>query len=104
MDVKRHRTGSPQVGERLGVLHRTGSSERFQRLQWDNPRRDRGAEVLGEKWSQRYVLPALDVAGAPVVDQHQAEDVIQCLAYRDGLAEFVAGSDDGADLQLEVDG
>ena len=46
-------------------------AERRQRVQRDDPRRDRRREVLREKRPERLVLPALDVARRPVV--HEAD-------------------------------
>ena len=52
-----------------------------------HPRRDRGGEALAEERAERDVLPGLEVARAPVVDEHDAEDVVGEGACRDRLAE-----------------
>ena len=47
-------------------------AKRLQRLERDDPRRDRGREVLREERPERLVLPRLDVARGPVVQQARA--------------------------------
>jgi hypothetical protein len=78
-------------------------AKRRQRFDRDDPRRHRGAEVLGQERSQRGRLPALDVARRPVVDQTEAEDVIGRLADPDRRAERVAGAHPDGDFQLEIE-
>ncbi len=92
-----------QVLERLGVLRRGGHAERLERGERDDPRRDRRGERLAEERAQRLVLPALDVARAPVVDEHEAEDVLGGRARRDRRPERVAGAGDEAELELDVE-
>ena len=61
--------GVVQVGQRRGSAGRRRDPGRVQRRQRDDPRRDRGGEGLAQERAERHVLPGLDVAGAPVVDQ-----------------------------------
>ena len=68
------------------------AAERRERIERDDPRRDRRREVLREERSERLVLPALDVARAPVVEQHEAEHVLLGVTDRHRLAERVPGA------------
>ena len=58
------------------VLRGRATPGRLQRRQRDDPRRDRGQERLAQKRPERPGLERLDVARAPVVDQHHAENVL----------------------------
>jgi hypothetical protein len=53
-----------------------GDAERLQRLERDDPGRDRRREVLRQERPQGLVLPRLDVAGRPVVQEAEAEEVL----------------------------
>src|SRR6516162_6106282 len=44
---------------RRRILFGTGDTERLQRLEWDDPRRDRRAEVLGQEWAERLISQGL---------------------------------------------
>lgn len=63
---------------RWSILHpgRCLATERLESVERDDPWRYGGAEVLRAEGAQWDVLPLLDVAGGPVVHQHQAEDVV----------------------------
>ena len=50
-----------------------------------------------------WYLPALDVAGGPVVQQAEAGDVAGRRADRDRMAEFVAGTDPDAEFEFVVE-
>src|SRR5919106_853205 len=71
--------------------------------QRDDPGRDRSRERLAEEWAERLVLPGLDVARAPVVDQNGAEDVVERLGDRDRLAVGARHAHDEAELELDVE-
>ena len=58
-----------QVGERRGLLRRGADAAVEDGLQRRDPRGHRGRERLGQERPQRAVLPRLQVARAPVVDQ-----------------------------------
>ena len=58
--------------------------QRAQRGERRHPGRHRGGERLAEERPERLVLPRLDVAGRPVVDQHQTEDVVHRLGHGHG--------------------
>ncbi len=92
----------PEVGKRRRVLRGRGDAEGFEGLERDDPRRDGGEEVLAQKRPQRHVFPPLDVARAPVVDEHEPEDVLLGALDGDGLAQPVARPDEKAHLELEV--
>ena len=82
-----------QIGKRRRVALRPRwlrRAERRERLGRDDPRRDGGSEVLGQERAERLVLPGLDVARRPVVQQAEAGDMLARLADRDRLAERVA--------------
>src|SRR5438552_2162029 len=49
---------------------------RLQRFPGDNPCRDRGSKVLGEKWTEWLILPRLDVTRRPVVDETNSEEML----------------------------
>ena len=49
------------------------------------------------------ILPGLDVAGGPVVEEGEAEEVGGCVGDGDGRAERVAGSDVGGDFEFVVE-
>ncbi len=51
---------------------------------------------------ERLVLPGLDVACRPVVEQADTEDVRREVPNIYGLSELRSGADDEADLRLEV--
>src|SRR6185437_6641620 len=94
-----------EVGQRLRILRRAapGKPERGERFQRHHPGRDRGGEALGEEGTERLILPRLDVARRPVIQQTEAEHVL--LRLRDGnrAAEAVAAADEHTDLELEVE-
>src|ERR1051325_9922653 len=76
---------------------------RLERVERDDPRRDRRRKVLREKRTERLVLPRLDVARQPVVDETEAEDVIERVPHRNRIAEGVAAADEDAQLQFVVE-
>src|SRR5258708_9944834 len=84
------------------MLVRARGSEGLQGLQGYDPRRDRGAEVLGEKRPQGNIFPFLNVAGAPIIDKDHAEDVLLRSIYRNGPAQRVAWTNEESHFQLEI--
>ena len=52
---------------------------------------------------ERLVLPGLDVASAPVVDEHDAEDVIAERRRRNRRSEHARHADDESQLELDVE-
>ena len=95
-----------QVGQRPRVVARAlerGAAEGLERLERHDPWRDGGGEALGEEGPERLVLPGLHVARRPVVQEYDAEDVIERVADAHGLAERVARPDDEAELDLVVE-
>ena len=75
VEVEPPRQRGPQVRVGLGILLGRLDEVRAQRVERDDPRRDRRGEALREVRAERLVLVALDVARRPVVEQHDAEDV-----------------------------
>ena len=61
-------------------------SERFERFQRHDPRRDAGAEIFRQKRTERLVFPRLNIARAPVVHQDQAKNVVGRAIDRHRLA------------------
>ena len=76
---------------------------RLEQRERRHPGRDRRRERLAEERPERLVLPALDVARAPVVDEHDAEDVVGEASTRHRLAEPARHADDEAELELDVE-
>ena len=73
---------------RIALRPREGrGAEWRQRLRGHHPRRNRGGEILAEEWAERLILPGLDVARGPVVEQAEAENMLGGLADRHGFAE-----------------
>src|SRR5579864_5705341 len=97
--------GVVQVGKRRRLAGRAspGSAKGGECLERHHAGRERGGEVLGEKRPERLVLPRLDVACRPVVQQAEAEHVLLGCADRDGLPELVAAADKGSDLELVIE-
>src|SRR5262245_62621426 len=77
--------------------------ERRQRLGSDDPRRDGGEKAFTEEWAQRLVFPRLDVARGPIVQQAESRDVARRVRDGDRRAQFVAGADPNAELELIVE-
>src|SRR5690606_31300411 len=94
-----------EVGQRLRVVGRPGpgAAKRCERIEGDDPRRNGGCEVLREERAERLVLPGLDVARRPVVEQAQPEDMRLGVVERDRLALAVAAADPDAALELVVE-
>ena len=90
-----------QVVERLGLLLDAGRCSQL--VERRHPRRDRRGERLAEERAERDVLERLDVARAPVVDEHRAEDVLERALDRHRLAEMRRLADHEAELELEVE-
>ena len=70
--------GGVEVGEGLrvgGGARRCGGAEGIEGSDGGDPERDGGGEVLGEEGAEGLVLPRLDVAGRPVVEEADTEDV-----------------------------
>src|SRR6185312_1069836 len=78
-------------------------SERLQRLRGDYPWRHAGEEVLCEEWAERLILPGLDVARRPVVEQTIAGDMLCSAADRNRLTELISLADPDAEFKLIVE-
>ena len=75
----------------------------LQRHERGDPRRYRGRERLAQEWSERDVLPGLDVASGPVVEQDDAKDMRGKVAERDGPRELGADAHDESQLCLDIE-
>ena len=76
LDVERPVALGAEVRQRLRVLRRSRYEPVLEECERRHPGADRGRERLAEEGAERLVLPGLDVARAPVVDEHDAEDVV----------------------------
>jgi hypothetical protein len=79
-----------KVWKRFGVgggARRGGSAEGLKRSHGGDPGGDGGSEVLCEEGAEGLILPGLNVAGGPVVEQADAEEMMVCLRDGDGCAE-----------------
>ena len=92
-----------QIGEHGRVLPGQVDLGRRERLERHDPGRDAGRERLAEERSERDVLPGLDVARAPVVEDDDAEEVVARLAHGDRVPRSVGPADHEADLALDVE-
>ena len=103
-DVVRGPGGRAEVAGGGRVLDRAVQAVGLQCFEGDQPGRHRGGERLAEERAQGPRLGGLHVAGAPVVHQYQAGDVVgeRGRGYR--RAGTVGMVDDEADLGLEVEG
>ena len=94
-----------QVGQRLRVLRArrargSGSSAASGTIQGEIE----VANDFAEERAERLVLPALDVARAPVVDEHEAEDVLaRPRRSRSGRRARLPGAGHEAELELDVE-
>jgi hypothetical protein len=79
------------IGDRMKIRKRSGigggagrgrSPEGFEGSHWGDPRRDGGGEVFCEEGAEGLVLPGLNVAGGPVVEEADAKEMLT--GSRDG--------------------
>lgn len=68
----------------------------------NNPGRDCGGEVLGQEWSERNVLPLLDISGTPVIQKTESKDMISSIANFNGATLFISLTNNGTHFQLEI--
>jgi len=95
-----------EVGEWGGVAGGAGcegDTVGREGFHWDDPGRDGGGEAFSEEWAEGLVLPGLDVAGGPVVEKGDAEEVLLGFVDGDGMTEGVAGGDVGGYFELVVE-
>lgn len=82
--------GGVKVRERFGIggwMWFSRDAERLERGHRRNPGRDGGGEVFCKERAEGLVLPGLDIAGRPVVEQADAEEMRRCFGDRDRRAE-----------------
>ena len=95
-----------EIIERLriaGFAFKGFRSERRKSLHRHDERRDRCREILCEERPERLVFPRLDVAGGPVVDETEAEDLFLRLADRNRRSKLIPVPDKEADLHLVIE-
>lgn len=90
------------MGQGGRVLMWAGTAERLQRGQRHDPGRNRGGEIFAQEGAERPIFPTLDVARAPVINQHKAKDVVGRFVNGHRFAHSTAGADEEPDFQLEV--
>ncbi len=103
VDVEGPISPASEVRERDRLLLRRLDPALFEQRERCHPRRNRRLERLAEEGAERDVLPGLDVARAPVVDEDDAEDMLGETLHRHGLAAGTRHADDEAELELEVE-
>ena len=91
-----------EVIEDGGVLLGASDAKVIEGFEGDDPGRDGGAKVLAEEGAEGDVFPLLDVAGGPIVEEHEAEDVVLRLGRRDALSHRLAVERDKSHFELEV--
>ena len=64
-------------------------AEGFEGGHRSDPRGDGGGEIFGEEGAEGLVLPGLDIAGGPVVEEAKAEDVVRRVGDGDGASEGI---------------
>src|SRR5438309_3246853 len=101
--VERPVAPAGEIGQWPRILLRRLDARVLEQGERRHPRRDRGLERLAEVGAERLVLPGLDVARAPVVDEDDAEDVVGEPSDRNGVAELGGDAGDEAELELEVE-
>ena len=94
--------GSARYGSGRGSCAGGGVQASRQHVQRRDPGGHRGRERLAEERAERDVLPGLDVARRPVVEQAHAEDVLGETGHRHRYARRAGRSDDEPDLGLDV--
>ena len=100
----RNSAASPaEIIQRHRLLRRALQAERLQRLARHHPRADRGRERFCQERTERHIFPLLDVARAPVVEQHEAEDHLLGLLLGEHAAHRRGLADHDAHLQLEIE-
>src|SRR5579872_1762522 len=79
------------------------NAERLERRCSDHPWADRCRKRLALKWPERHIFPLLDVARAPVVQQHEAESHLRCLCFRQHFAHWRGLSDHGSHFEFKIE-
>ena len=92
-----------EVGESLDFgLVRAVASEGFESEGGDDPGGDGRGEVLAEEGAERNVLPLLEIAGGPVVEESVTEDVLVSVSGLDGLTEGVTSTEVDGHFEFEI--
>ena len=103
MHVQAERVALQIRQDRRIRLSRKGNSGVSQRVEGCDPGRDRCREGLAEEGPEWHVLPRLDVAGAPVVEDHDTEEMVGRPVDGEARAELCRAADDVAELGLDVE-
>jgi len=85
-----------KVRERLWVGVAAGSdwsAEGLECCHRGDPRGDGGGEAFGEEGTEGLVFPGLNVAGRPVIEKSQAEDVLRRVGDGNGGSEKIGLAD-----------
>src|SRR5689334_14089873 len=86
LDVESEIVFRAKIRQRFRILFWEWFSKRLESLHGDNPGRNAGAEIFGQKRTERLIFPSLHVAGAPIVHQDKTENVISRAVDWNGLA------------------
>src|SRR5687768_8479745 len=92
-----------QVRQHMRKLLWSFSTKRLQRIHRNNPWRDGGGKVLGEKRTQRHVLPLLNIACGPVIEQNKSCDIVFGLGGVYRMTELCFSAGDKRYFKLEVE-
>ena len=96
-----------EIWERFGIAgwaRGSGGAEGLERGHRRDPGGDGGGEVFGEEGAEGLVLPGLDVAGGPVVEEADAEEVVGGFGDGDGGAEEAGLADVKRQFEFVVEG
>src|SRR3546814_4809518 len=94
-----------QIGQGFRIAFRSirlGGSIRRQCFCRDDPWRNGGEEILGEKRSQWLIFPGLDITCGPVVEQAKHGNTIGRLIDRNRGAKIISEAYPYAHLQIIV--
>ena len=79
-------------------------AEGFEGGHRSDPRGDGGGEIFGEEGAEGLVLPGVDIAGGPVVEEAKAEDVMGCFCDRGRRSQRVRLADVEGQFEFVVEG
>src|SRR5271154_6940230 len=95
-----------EIWQRRGIAFWTregGGAKGSESFHRDHPWRQGGGKTLCEEWSQRLILPGLNVARRPVVHQADSENVLFCFADGDGFSQGIASAHKKAEFQFVIE-
>ena len=78
-------------------------AKRGERVARNNPGRDRRSETFAQEGPQRKHLPALPIARRPVVEEREADDLVESVGYWNRITQAVAAHEVKAYFELEIE-